>query len=544
MKINISKKIIAMVVLPIIFICIAVGIISSNILNRNITNEIKIQLKTGAYSISQTLDACDTQEEKNENIQKLYDYIGMDITLFDGEAVRVLSTVQGAVGTKMDSEILQELNTGKEYFSTDANVNGESYFGYYIPFTENGIFSGAVFTGISQSEANKTITQSIVKIIGTIILFGIIAITIAGIFVGKIVRGISGLQTTVGTLLNNDLSVHHKKYKVVHDEIEDLSNKTVDFSTHLRQIVTEIKTASIKLKSIVSELNQNTEFTNDTCIQISQAIENVASGAISQAEDTTAASQNMADMSEELGVIKNNAEDLNSIAKSMGLAKNNVVVALSDLQTVNESVSKEIVTTTGQVNATSESVENIKKAVEMIQDIASQTHLLSLNASIEAAHAGEHGKGFAVVAEEIGKLASQSAQSSTEIEEILKQLVSNYNVIIQNVKEASVNMELQSRKLTDTKQVFAVLGDDIDSVTKKVTEITGMIDAMNKEIGHMVDTISNLSAISEENSACTEQTMASIQELTATINQVHDKAQNVDQSAEALMNEINIFNVS
>lgn len=539
-KVSITKKIMGMVVLPILFICLVVGIISANIIRQNITEEIEIQLKTGAYSIGQILKLRTLKTEMDKDICNLYEYAGMDVTVFSGDT-RVASTISNVIGTKMDSHIYDELQSGKDYFATDANVNGEPYFGYYIPFFENGEFSGATFTGISQTDANKTIAQSIMKIIGCILVCGTFAIVIAIILVRKMVKGIKGLESTIGILLANDLATKHDKYDFEHDEIETISNKTADFAEHLNQIVGKIKSSSSGLKEIASDLNKNVQFTNDTCNQISQAVENVASGAVSQAEDTTSAAQNISDMSDELSKIKSNANDLHNIANSMDNAKNNALNTLEQLQRVNRTMVDEVNSTSNQVNTTSESVEQIKKAVEMIQDIAEQTKLLSLNASIEAAHAGEHGRGFAVVAEEIGKLASQSAQSSDEIEGILKQLVKNYEIIIQNVKSTSDNMEVQNDKLTETQNVFTVLEKDINGTVERISEINSMVESLDSEIERMVDVVSNLSAISEENSASTEQTMASIQELTAVIGQVAEKSQNVDKSADDLMNEVNVF---
>ncbi len=541
-RISITKKIMGMVIIPILFICLVAGFVTSNITRTIITDEIEIQLRTGAYGISQTLK---NNTEMNEEIKNLCDYTNIDVTVFKGDE-RIASTILDSegkpiIGTKMDSHIYEELQTGKDYFATNANVNGQPYFGYYIPFFTDGEFSGATFTGIPQTEANKTIFTYTVKIIGCLMGYGLVFSAIALFFVRKMVKAIKGLESTVGTLMNNDLTAKHDKYAFAHDEIEEINNKTVDFSEHLNQIITTIKVASSGLKEIASDLSQDTQFTSQTCNEISKAVEDVAHGAVLQADETTNATNKISDMSEELGRIKINANDLHNIANSMNSAKNNAVSTLLELQKVNGAMVKEIDSTSNQVGVTSESVQRIKKAVGMIQDIAEQTKLLSLNASIEAAHAGEHGKGFAVVAEEIGKLASQSAYSSSEIEEILEDLEKNYALIIENVKSTSSNMDIQNDKLSETQDMFTVLENDIDGTVEKIENINTMVEYIDNEIGGIVDMISSLSAISQQNSASTQEINATIEEMNATISQVYEKAQTVDSSADMLMNEVNVF---
>lgn len=538
-KISISKKIMGMVLLPIICICMLVGVISANTLDETITSEIEKELHFSAYNFKNDYELLNESDFVNL-ISKFKVENGVDVTIFANE-IRLLSTVPNAVGTEISRDVLLHIQDGNNYFTTDANVNGEDYFGYYIPIMENNQYVGASFTGIPKADAQQIIRNGVMKMMGFVIVCGVVAVVVALILVNGIVRSIIGLENTISTLLNNDLVTKHNKHEFEHDEIEEIGNKTVDFAEHLNKIITRIKEVSTDLKEVATNLKANAEFTNDTCNQISQAIENVASGAVSQAEDTTNAAQNMSDMSEELSNIRSNVNELDNIANFMNTTKDNTIGTLNVLQNVNETIVEKMEITNNTVHSTAESVEQIKKAVAIIKDIASQTNLLSLNASIEAAHAGENGKGFAVVAEEIGKLATQSSESSNEIEEILRELVKNYNDIISNVNVMSQNIDVQNEKLHDTRQAFTILEDNIGETVKEIVAINRMIHKLDTDITKMVDTISNLSAISEENSASAEETMASIQELNATINQVYEKSQIVDSSADELVDEVNVF---
>lgn len=551
MKAKISNKIILLATTPLLIVSIISGLASAVLLGRSIKNEVEKQLKVSVYAIQKEIEtAANTKTTTMGSlINDFKEKNNVDITIFGDDAknpkdnhdTRLFSTVPNALGTRMDAGILEAISDGSYYFSKKANVNGQKYYAYYVPIMENGKYVGAFFAGEPASRIDQMIVESMLNVIFISLSIALIMSIVSYVAARKIGKKLNRLKNSIEPLTRNDLTDSGEQYEVVHDEIEEINNQTLLFSSNLSKIISDIVNTCKSLKDIASDLNMATEYTTNNSQEIAKAVEEVARGAVSQAQETNNASSQMEDMSAKLSQIKNNAGELHDTASSMEKAKDNVVSTLAELQKINETVAEEVSSTSQQVGITNDSVQKIRKAVEVIQDIAGQTKLLSLNASIEAAHAGEHGKGFAVVAEEIGKLASQSATSSDDIENILVELAKNYELIIQNVENTSKNMAAQNQKLSDTGAVFSSLEADINITTEKIVDIHQMVDELSSGINSLVDVVYNLSAISQENSASTEETMASIQELNAIINQVYEKAQNVDESANALMTEISVF---
>ena len=203
---------------------------------------------------------------------------------------------------------------------------------------------------------------------------------------------------------------------------------------------------------------------------------------------------------------------------------------LVSLVEMNNKTSDTIGVVTEQTDRTNESAQNISNAVTVIQDIAAQTNLLSLNASIEAARAGESGRGFAVVAEQIRKLAEDSAESATEIENIVRELMGNSKDSVEKMQGLSRDSSVQADKLNRTKESFYELKKEINEVSsasKEIFDQTVVIEELKKGVN---DVIEQLASVAQENAASTEETSASMQSL----------ANNVDLCKEesAILNDL------
>ena len=160
----------------------------------------------------------------------------------------------------------------------------------------------------------------------------------------------------------------------------------------------------------------------------------------------------------------------------MGNAENNAQNIMGDLDETTAKTSKAVELIATQTEATNVSAKEIGQAVEIITNIASQTNLLSLNASIEAARAGEAGRGFAVVASEIQKLAEQSNQSAVKIQHIIDGLTVESNKTVKIMEEVKNAVSDQENKIHETKSIFGTVRE---GVAKSMDQINGISDESN-----------------------------------------------------------------
>lgn len=472
-----------------------------------------------------------------------------DITLFYGDTRKATTLIDSAsgeriVGTKASDDVIEiVLNGGKEFSSTSLVINGEKYYAYYVPITgSDGAVDGMVFTGKPSEDIDKLIRKHTAQMAGASTVILLFAAIIAAIIVRIIVRAIHAAEEELAKLADGDLNAAlPEKYEKRGDEVGAMAVAVNNLSSELRTIIGSIKKSAEQVQAAGDEMETAATQTSANADDISHAVEDISKGAVSQAEDIENATGQVANMGDLIEQITQEMTMLNNRAvemKNQGEESVNIVTGLSD---ANDRTVEAIRRIGEQIRTTDESVSKIRESVTMIASIADETNLLSLNASIEAARAGESGRGFAVVASEIQKLAEESNSSAVHIEEVIARLSEESETSMKLMDEVQSIMTEQQQKLKETKLKFEQVNAGIAEAKNKTEGVTGMTRNCDESRVRVVDVISNLSAISEENAASSEETNASMEELNATINILAEHAKSLKKLSDDLNEEVSFF---
>lgn len=555
-------KLLALIVVPLVLLLallLSSSIVKSSASGRELFKE---KLKAVAVSLNNSYNALvDGDWELIDGVlckggepvdNTLIDGIGkqndIEITLFFGDT-RYLTTLKDdsgkrIVGTKVGSKITEDvLKNGREYINESISIKNKEYYVLYMPLTNSdGSIVGMLFIGQERQLIREFIYALCESIFYNGIVFCLIMIAVSFFLIKPIVTTIKGLSAELEKFSNGELDIHCKVPKInKNDELGILADSVNNLAFKFGEIIRAVQLQSGVLSEESEKLVQIADVSAGSIESISQAIDDVARGAEEQATDMTNTMGNIQELSATLDTVLSQVEKLSGVASGLKDYSDNTKGAMKELVSVNEKAKSSVHSMVVQTNETIKAMKEIDVILESIQDIASQTNLLSLNASIEAARAGGAGKGFAVVAGEVKKLADDCVNASKQISGIVKNISDEMEKSGALVRELEENADSQLAKLNGANDSVDNIIDGIFAVSGEVAEINAEIKSLDSVKAGIGSAIENLSAISEENAASSGEVASSVTDVSSSVKNLSEAAEGISSSATALKDSISLF---
>lgn len=545
-SLSIKGQLMLMSILPVLVIGVALLSISAVKLKNGMMDQALEGLMAAAELYKTEISTTSRDLTTNELEDEYKKASGFDFTRFEGDTRAATSVVKSdgtrPIGTKASDEVIDAvINHGQTFVSEKTDVAGSEYCVAYTPLKDDsGKVVGMAFAGKPTAAMNSIIKNSITTIVISGIVIIIVTIVLVFFIANRLVSAVGAVNSVISYLSNGEF----EKTETMTDRGDELgemirsSNTLID---SLTEVVNDVKNAAGTVDKQAKELSDTTTQIHETTDNVSEAVKEMALGVSEQASEIEKVTQNVSNLSDAIHTVAENAESLASSASDMDTASKESAAALDQLSENMNNMGQAVAEISKTMEDTNKAVKNVNEKVDGITSIAEQTNLLALNASIEAARAGEAGRGFAVVAEEIGNLATESARTADEIRNEMQDLLREANMANAKAGEMSEIGENVSRVLNETVDKINSLIDGVGATVEGVNTISALTEECDAAKTVIVDAISSLSAISEENAASTEETSASMQELNSSISILASGAAELQSVAEKLDEDLEFF---
>lgn len=497
--------------------------------------------KGDKLNISQSMEIVDHIKENT----------GMDVTIFWGDT-RVLTSIidqkgDRQIGTKASEKIADVvLKNGDSYQNRHVEILGSEYVVFYAPFYQEGTEDvvGMIFLGTPQSTVSDIINRVRIQFLFIILVGVLLSVIVIYFIASKMVVLINQNMGLLGTMSHGNLDIVVEKHILDRkDEIGELGRSIESLKDQLGQIVHNITEKSDDVFDESNTLRDITETVRQIMKDLDEAAHNISESCNHQTADSVQTSQNVLEMGEMIE--HNNAEvaDINETSNFIMKLSEETMAHFENLNEMMNHVREAIYFLSEQTNLTGQAVVKISSATEIITSIASQTNLLSLNASIEASRAGERGNGFAVVATEIQKLSQESKTAAEEIRSIVAELNEHSSHAMKRMEETKLAVEKQTEDIAKTNQKVRDVNDGVGRMVDGMKEIMEEFKNLENIRTRTIDIVQNSAAVSEENLARVEEIMSDITKVYIDIEKITEYAKMLNVHSVEMKERVKVFSV-
>lgn len=374
----------------------------------------------------------------------------------------------------------------------------------------------------------------------------IIVIILIGMLLGEglsiiLVRSLNSLKAQAKLIEEGDLTV--KFDKIGSDEIGILTQSFKDMVDNLLVVINEIKNSTKNVAYEIDNLHRSFSETSTSTEEITEVITGIAAGALKQTDSVNEVSKSMNEVFEQ---VKKSVDNANLVSDSSNKAVTNTAHALEIFKTSIEkvvTVNKTIENTAAIIKKLGNKSKEINTFCEIVSQIASNTNLLSLNASIEAARAGEQGKGFAVVANEVKGLAEQSDEASKQISGIATSMQKEIEDAIKAIQDGVIEANEGVNAVTQVDTYLVELQKSSNEAYVRVKDIINAISLIEVDCKSALNKVCELTDITRDFNAGSQQAAASTEEQSAIMHQMNENLSNIKQSIYQLSDIVNKFKI-
>ena len=429
----------------------------------------------------------------------------------------------------VESSFYEECLGSEQAGSTEVTYQGESYLYVYAPVGTTGITICGLIPYSTIMEDAKAIRNITVLLV---ILAAAVALIVGNRIARNISKTLQEMVTSLEKVAEGDLTTDFVTKRK--DEFLRLNDGLNHMLTGVRDIMSDVQGFGKEVNDLSGTVAQTADTIHVSMMGISDSVDEVARGVVSQSEDAENCNVRMTEFSNQIIAVCNQAEDMGSMTdKAMDAVQHGRVI-IENLNQQSETIVK-------LANELGQDIENVKKRsddieniIDTINEIASQTNLLSLNASIEAARAGENGRGFSVVADEIRKLASQSMEAADQIKNIVENIRKTTQQTTDSARKTEEYIFKQADSLEETITIFGSINSCVDELVSGLNQMLADMRGISAERNQVEDSIRSISAVSQEVAASTGGVADTLGEQVQLLSKLTEKAEKLARRVASL----------